>query len=271
MLKAVIDSIDGLPDDVAKEYKPGTGNEAGKFVLDTEPDKHPGTLALRGAYDREKARRVELTDQVATYEEIPIGDVGDVVKWIKAGKPAGAPGEDPPDVEERLQAVRDEAKVEVDKAKAEAERERTALRGALKQSVVDRALLNDDIRAPAVLRPHVESRVDVELLDPGEGGEVKYRTIVRDAAGRPMERADLSGELISPTEFVSGLSEHKDWSVAFKASGSSGGGADRDDGGASHEGGKVVVDASDPVAFGKNAEAIGKGNAVLRNAPIGEA
>ena len=68
-LKVIVDTLDGMPPDVAKEYEE---RDDGKFVLSLEDDirDHPKTKNLKVAYERTTAKLKERNDKLARLEEL---------------------------------------------------------------------------------------------------------------------------------------------------------------------------------------------------------
>lgn len=65
-LKSVLDSVDGLPDDVKKEYK----EVDGKFVLDVDGiDSHPGIAALKNSMENAKRERTSAKTELTNAQQ----------------------------------------------------------------------------------------------------------------------------------------------------------------------------------------------------------
>lgn len=65
-LKATLDSVDGLPEEVQKEYKKG---QDGKYYLDIDGlDDHPGVSSLRNSMQNAKAERQAARDEASSYK-----------------------------------------------------------------------------------------------------------------------------------------------------------------------------------------------------------
>lgn len=65
-LKAILDNVDSLPDDIKKEYKQG---QDGKYYLDVDGiDHHPGVATLRNAMQNAKAERQAARDEAASFK-----------------------------------------------------------------------------------------------------------------------------------------------------------------------------------------------------------
>ncbi len=162
-LKAILDSLEGLPDDVAKEYKE---NDDGKFVLDVEGLEDTG--ALKRAKDHEKKRRQAAEGKTAELES----------------KLA--------DLEEQLAALDDPGKSKIDdKQRVKLEQRIKELEGQLttkEQSLLGEInrltseatatkLAADLTDSPNLLLPHIRSRLVTEIED----GKAVVK--VRDADG----------------------------------------------------------------------------------------
>lgn len=183
-LKAILDSLEGLPADVAKEYKE---NDDGKFVLDVEGLEDTG--ALKRAKDHEKKRRQAAEGKTAELES----------------KLA--------DLEEQLAALDDPGKNKVDdKQRVKLEQRIKELEGQLttkEQSLLGEInrltseatatkLAADLTDSPNLLLPHIRSRLVTEIED----GKAVVK--VRDADGDvgSMTIEDLRKEFTSNKEYA---------------------------------------------------------------------
>lgn len=183
-LKAILDSLEGLPADVAKEYKE---NDDGKFVLDVEGLEDTG--ALKRAKDHEKKRRQAAEGKTAELES----------------KLA--------DLEEQLAALDDPGKSKIDdKQRVKLEQRIKELEGQLttkEQSLLGEInrltseatatkLAADLTDSPNLLLPHIRSRLVTEIED----GKAVVK--VRDADGDigSMTIEDLKKEFTSNKEYA---------------------------------------------------------------------
>lgn len=186
-LKSVLENIEGIPADVAKEYE----EKDGKFYLIIEGlDAHPGVGALKRAKDHEKELRRKAEEKLAEFEDkltqkeneieglrtgaIPKGDVEALESSYKKKLK---------DREDELTGKYDNLQRLVNKTFIDAE----ALKLATEISTV-----------PTLLVPHIKSRLTVEEAE----GELTVRVL--DTEGKPSAHslADLRKELLSNKAFA---------------------------------------------------------------------
>lgn len=197
MLKAILDSIEGLPADVAKEYKEG---DDGKFHLDVEGLEDTG--ALKRAKDHEKTRRQKAETRTSELES----------------KLA--------DLEEQLASLDDPGKSKIDdKQRVKLEQRIKELEGQM--TTKEQSLLGEINRltseaqavklateltdSPNLLLPHIKSRLVTEIVD----GKAVVK--VRDADG------DVG--LMTIEDLHKEFSSNKEYSPILRGSQGSGSGA----------------------------------------------
>ena len=243
-LKAVLTSTEGLDEAVQGLYKQVDG---GKYVLDIEGvDDLPAVSGL-------KAKNHELLGKVREANE-RLSSFGDVTpdqieELRKAGTAQG--GERMKELEQKLAAQAEASRREIEQAKQEAEKARSANMTAYKQREVAFALA--EARAnPKLLSHVVEGHVDVRMTDDGTfqlqvvGPDGQPR--IKDGQGNAVTLKDLLTEMKGDPDYRNAF-DVKVGSDAPPSSGGSGGS------------GSAVFDRSDPMAWGKHAEAITKGEA----------
>ncbi len=214
-LKATIESLDGLPADVAKEYKEG---DDGKFHLDIDGlEDHPGVGALKRAKDHEKQGRHKAQGKVAELEtqiqelQQKLDDAGDTGKA---------------DEQTRTKLQR-----QIDNLTKQLADETGALTGELNTLLVDNVALSiaqELSDTPDLLLPHIRARLVAEK-DETTGKRV---TKVKDA----------NGEVGSATieEFKKELSGRKEWAAVLRGSKGTGSGAPGSGQGGGQGGGKKL-------------------------------
>lgn len=183
-LKAIVDTLDGLPPDVAKEYE----EKDGKFYLIVEDDikQHPKVKAVQVAWERGKARITELTQKLTDLEaklaEMPDGfdpvkyaEEQDELVALRAKKKKG--GEDP-DPEQAQQKKLYEQRITTLTTKLEGEKAALATQVADLTKQIER-LVADEGLTQALVAAGVEKK-----LMPGATALLrKFVKVRRDEAG----------------------------------------------------------------------------------------
>ena len=206
-LKSIRDNLDGLPDDVKKEYT----EKDGKFYLDIEGlDEHPGVGALKRAKDHEKTLRQKAEEKVTSLE-------GDLIKKdeeIEGLRTGAIPKAD-------VDALRTSYEEKLKKQQTEAEAKYSSLNTLVEKHMLDGEALRlatDISTVPALLVPHIRSRLKLEEVN----GELSISVL--DATGKPSAASldDLRKELLSNKNFAAILIGSK--ASGGGANGGSGGG-----------------------------------------------
>lgn len=205
-LKSVLDSIEGLPDDVKKEYK----KEGDKYVLDVDGiDNHPGVSALKNAMTRAKEERTAAQNEARTARE-SLQQATDQLDDMRRGAiPKG-------DVE----ALEKSWKTKLETAQNEASGKITKLTAAVDKNVRQAAaasLAAELFVNPALGLPHVLPRLTV--TEDGEDFVVK----VLGADGKPSAS--------TMDDFKKELLQNKDLAPILRGTRASGGGANGGAGG----------------------------------------
>lgn len=206
-LKAILESLDGLPDAVKPEYKKG---DDGKFHLDVEGiDDHPGVGALKRAKDYEKSERQKAAKQLSDLQTQL-----DALTEERDGILKGAI----PKVD--VEKLENSYKEKLNKREKELSDQIGALTGNLQTMLVDNVAQSIAIkisRAPDLMLPHIKARLKAEF------NEGKAVTRVLDEDGNPSASSieDLQKELFTNPIFAPII-------IGSKASGS---GADGGHGG----------------------------------------
>lgn len=237
-IKAVLPTLDGVPESVAPMYKAG---DDGKFYLDIEGiDDHYAVGALRRAkdYEKEEARaaKAKLTEAQTALEQAR----NDLNELRKNGIPKG-------DVE----ALENSYKQKHAQKEKELGDKITQLTASLESHLIDGSAMKlaTEIAAKPeyveVLLPHVRSRLKLEQ---GEGDAHIVRVL--DKEGKPSAGSldDLKKELLGAKPFAALL-------TGSKASGGSAPGGSGNGGGASkklsemNEAERVEYSKNDPVGY----------------------
>lgn len=192
-----------LSDEIKKEYKAGSSDD--EFILDTEGDEDTG--ALKRAKDREAQLRREAEERARAAEEKLEGLEGDDAR--KKGDIAT--------LEKSWQKKLDDQKNELTGklTKANAHIQRTLVDNVAKD------IAHKISNAPAVLLPHIRSRIVADL----DGDEPVTRVL--DASGKPsaLTVEDLQKEFVANKDFSAIILASKASGGAGKPSNGNGGGA----------------------------------------------
>ena len=187
-IKAILDSIDDLPDPLKAEYKQG---DDGKFHLDVEDiDNHPSVGALKRAKDYEKAERQKAAKSAQELKEQLEALAEERENLLKGAIPKG-------DVD-KLEAS---YKEKLSKREKELSDQIAGLNSNLKTLLVDnvaQSLAAKISDSPDLLLPHIRGRLQAELVDG------KAVTRVLDAEGNPSALTvdELQKELVANPVFA---------------------------------------------------------------------
>ncbi|MCK5018552.1 MAG: hypothetical protein KAS32_15940 [Candidatus Peribacteraceae bacterium] len=222
-LKAILDNLEGLPDDVKSEYKAGTGDLAGKFLLDVTPVSDfalENVKGLKTALSSERTSRETLEKQVSVFKDIDpdkareaIKKVGEMKDWKPDDK-----------VREQIEATTNQL---VEKHKGEIAGKDTNIAGLTKQLEKNMitATATQSIAglkgSPELLLPHVERSTRMRQTENGQfvvevvGSDGNPRISPAAGSTAPMTIDELVGEMKNNDTFA----------PAFAGSGASGSGS----------------------------------------------
>jgi hypothetical protein len=200
-LKAILENVDGLPEDVKKEYKKG---DDGKFHLDVDGiDSHPGVAVLKRSMDNAKSERTAAQTEARTAREA-LQAAQDELDNLRRGAIPKA------DVEALETSWKNKLKTATDESTAKI----TKLTGAVDKNVRQAAaasLAAEVFLNPALGLPHVLPRLTV--VEDGDDFVVK----VLDTAGKP--------SALTLDEFKKEILQNKDLAPILRGTRASGGGA----------------------------------------------
>jgi hypothetical protein len=234
VLKAVLDSVDALSDELKKEYVAGTGAYAGKFVLDVAPEgtfELADTGGLKSALVKERETAANAVKAAKAFEGIDPKSARDALEKIKEM--------DGWDADKKL--AEHKAKFEADTMKAAdakvaqlqekhaADMEKVqGVNGNLLGHVNQMAVVNAARAALAehegseLLMPHIEKRTRATY--DAEGNTLAVEVL--DEKGDVMlSPASGSTAPASISELVGMMKNDDKYKTAFAGSGASGGGA----------------------------------------------
>lgn len=191
MLKAVLDTLDGLPDAIKAEYKKG---EDGKFHLEVEGGEDTG--ALKRAKDHEKNLRAAA--------EAKVGELTDQLTAIKAELTTAVAERDAAkaDKGKDVQAIEAswQAKIDALQAKAAAtETELTSEVERLLKTNTATTMASEISTVPELFQDVISKRLKVE-----KGADGRYFTRVLDEAGAPsaLTLDELKKELLANKKYA---------------------------------------------------------------------
>lgn len=220
-LKSILDTIDGLPDDVKKEYK----KQGDKYVLDVDGiDDHPNVAALKNAMTRAKDERTAARTEADSYKN-QLTQVQDELDNMRRG---AIPKAD-------VAALENSWKTKLETATNEANAKITRLTAAVDKNVrqaTAQQLASDLFLNGTVGLPHVLPRLAV--VEEGEDFVVK----VLDKDGKPSASTmeDLKKELL----------QNKELAPILRGTRASGGGAGGGQGGGGAPSGNFDATTASP-------------------------
>lgn len=203
MLKLKLTTLEGLPADIAKEYK----KDGDSYVLDTDV-KYEDVTGLKSALDAEKRARKEATEKNTTYEE----------KISDLEKRAGSATDLEKSWQDKLTKKEQEFKQKLD-----------AKDGQLREVLVDSEAIRiaNEIAVPGgaeLLLPHLTKRLTMEEVD----GKMLVRVLDSEGKMTALSVKEFQSEVIADKKFASIL-------VASKASGGGANGGQRPAGGKTYK------------------------------------
>lgn len=217
MAKRILDSLDGVPADLAKEYKQ---NADGKFVLQVDEKDAEDVTALKNAKEHEKNLRVAAENKIATIEAEKTTLAEQLVSTQAERDAAVA------DKGKDVQALETSWKEKVEAEKTARTTETTALQREVERLLVTNtaiAMANEISTVPELFQDVIAKRLKVE-----KGADEQYFTRVLDAAGSPSAATvdDLKKELLANDKYAA---------IIISGKGSGGGAGGSNSGGGAGE------------------------------------
>lgn len=231
-LKSILESLDGLSEDVKKEYT----EKDGKFYLDIEGlDEHPGVGALKRAKDHEKTLRQKAEGKVTELENT-LTEKETEIEGLRTG---AVPKDD-------VNALKTSYETKLSTKEAEFNERFGKLNSLVEKHMLDGKALEMATAistVPALLVPHIRGRLKLEEVN----GELSISVL--DSAGKPSAASldDLSKELLSNKNFAPILIGSK--ASGGGASGGSGGGGASKKLGDMNEAERTQFAKNDPEGF----------------------
>ncbi len=242
-LAAVLDSLDGVPEELQSLYV----EEDGKFVLDADVEGHPKAGALKRALDRERRRAKDAEDR------IPDGFDPDRWAQLLALEEEAQKGRLTDKQREEFDNLKGQLEGQFQKRAEKYEGRITRLEGALERALVTAQATEAIARQKGSVRlllPHVQRHAT--MVEDGE--DFTYHIVDEKGHTRLGEEGNMTFD-----ELVGEMRTSDDFAGAFEGTGSSGGGAPPSGRPASGGGSKTVA-AGDDSAFLSNLEGIASGD-----------
>jgi hypothetical protein len=216
-LKAILDNLDGLPADVAKEYTKG---DDGKFTLVVEA---VGGLALENvdglktALSKERETARKAGDALKPFDGLDpvkardaLTKVGEMANWTPEQK-----------VKEQIESIKSQLLEAHGKEKATLEKRLAGYQKQLNNALITQAAtaaIAEHKGVVELLLPHVERSTRIRET---ENGQLVVEVIDKD--GNP--RVDNKGNAMSITQLVESMKASDTFARAFEGSGATGSGA----------------------------------------------
>ncbi len=259
-LPAMVDSIEGLNEAVAKEYK--KNETTGKYVLDVTPIgsfELSDTAGLKSALSKERTAAAELRALNKAFENLDpaaardaIAKVEEMKTWTPSDKVAA-----------QLEATKQDLLKGHIAEKSQLTGKVEKLTGALRKNLVTASLTQAIAEAKGkhkLLLPVAERFVRIRE----DGEEFKVEVVGEDGN----VRVNGTGASMSIPEYIAELKSSDDYAPAFESSGASGTGAT---GGQQQQqqqqnaGKKKVISRNDRAAMNANIDGIAKGEVLVVN------
>lgn len=283
-LKALLDSLDGLPEAVAAEYSEVKIGDDTKYRLDVTP---VGDLALgeigkvQKALQTERKTRDELKKQLDAYkgddgELVPAENALNAIKTLdELGDEASVDAKVKAGLKAKEQQLADKYAAQerqlLDKHQGEVKTLNENLTVTTKQ--LERALIDQQATmaiaenngSPELLLPIIRSTTRMVR---GDDGEHRVEVIGSDGNSRLSQKPGSGTEHMTISEYVELLREDDKFGRAFESSGASGSGATQSDSRGSNSNGKPYLlskaDSKDPHKYRAAKEAADKAGRELQ-------
>lgn len=242
-LEAMLDSIDGLPEEIAGEYEKTDDGYQLKVLKNYVPkDRLEDTTGLKSALKKEREAAATAARQLKAMQE-KYGGI-DIDEWEKLQEERREHEEREAERKGEWEKLKAQMREQHQKELAAREQNLGRMKGELERHLIDAAAtaaINEANGNVILLLPHVKSRVQL-IEDNGT-----YKPQVVDESGTP--RVDGDGNPLSIKALVSEMRTQEVYAGAFKGTGSAGGGTPPADGGegnpAANGGGKPPENRGD--------------------------
>jgi len=245
-VQAVLDSLDGVDDALQPLYE----EVGGKYVLQIAGvNQHPEVKNLKSAYEKTKLGLKEAKEALSTFEGVDLDEIAALrEKAASGGKP------DPEAMEQLRKQIADAARKEYEGTLTKKDQELLSVRSLLERRVIDgdldAALEKVGVKQAArrIILDHFKARGPKVVAEGDSGPVAMFETDMGPATAAAFveqwAKSDEAQEFLAPT--------------------GKGGSGTPPTGGAPAPAGRVTFDRNDPMAWGKNAEAVMKGEATAR-------
>lgn len=218
-LRAIVDGVDGLPDDVRSHYE----EKDGKFYLQVESVGGFALEDVKGlkqalSKEREEARKIK--ESLKAFDGLDASDIRDQLEELERLRESRKG----PSADEIRKAAYEQASKELKKQLDSKDSELKAMTAQLESNIVDAAATsaisskNGNVR---LLLPHVKSQIRMRRTDNGS-----YIAEVVDPSGNArLSSKTGSMEPMSIDELVAEMAHDDTFGSAFRGSGASGSGA----------------------------------------------
>ena len=269
VLKAVLSQaeLDGLPDDLKKEYsrKSGEHYRDDKFYLDVAPTEGfslEPVEALKSALSKERKNASDANYQLKQFEGLSAQEARDALKKLEELKDAPTKDKIEALVEDRVKQWKEKNQNDL----AAKDTEISALLEALEDETINAraiAALNKHNGNIDLLLPHILTRARVVRIE--NDGKVKFvPRIVDPSSGQDLlTKKTGSTDFMDIEELVSTMKDNNTFAAGFTDVDASG--FDTDSGKqlpAGHQG-KKVIKADDQDALNANMEGIARGEVIV--------
>lgn len=221
MPKAIVDTLDGLPEPLAAEYE---AQEDGRFRLKVEGSdgfELENVAGLKSGLEKERARRLALTEAAAKFEGIDPEAAREALARVEELRSVDPAKQAEVLASEKIKGIEKQFAEQHSKAMTPVVAERDSLKAQLTTLLVDQAAsaaINAARGSVDLLLPHVLKYAKVSEVEPGRfavqvlNDEGNAR--IKDASGADFEIADLVAE----------MQENPKFQRAFEATGHTGAG-----------------------------------------------
>lgn len=245
-VRAVLESLEGVDEALQGLY----AEKGGKYVLQVEGiNAHPDVANLKSAYEKTKRDLKDAKDTLGTFDGVDLEEIAQLREKAAAG---GKP--DPEEMEKLRKQIADSARKEFERELAKRDEELTTTRSLLERRVVDgdlsAALEKVGVKPAArrIILDHFKARGPKVVADGEQGPVAMFETEMGPQSAAALIESWAKSE--EAQEFLA---------ATGKGGSGAGNGAP-----AAGSGGRVTFDRNDPLAFGKYAEALLKGEATAR-------
>ncbi len=221
-LRAILDSLDGLPADVAQEY--AKDETSGKFRLSVEPVdgfELDNVTGLKNALGAARGEKDTLEAKLREFGDISPSKARDGLAALRKLEKLDPNADVDKIVQTKLDAQLEQIKSKHGEEIGKRDKDLTRLRSIVEQQLIDNAAKNAILEAkgdPLLLLPHVKSSMKLRELEDGS-----FSVQIVDDKGNPRIK-DSQGALMGVQDLVAEMRGHSSFARAFEATGKTGAG-----------------------------------------------